>query len=100
MENALTYLPVVETDRDRLFALHKVSLGPDIEQLFGWQEDYQKQLFNQQFTVNHGDWILLDQLRVGMVSYQIHPDCLYLERIEIYPEFQRQGYGSSTQRPK
>ena len=94
MENALTYLPIVETDRDRLFDLHKVSLGPHIEQLFGWQDDYQRQLFNQQFTAQHGDWILLDQRRLGMVSYQIHSNYLYLERIEIYPESQRQGYGS------
>ncbi|MGD1931064.1 MAG: hypothetical protein ACFB12_19360 [Leptolyngbyaceae cyanobacterium] len=74
MENTLTYLPVVETDRDRLFDLHKVSLGPDVEKLFGWEDDRQRRLFNQQFTSKNCYWICTNQFRLGVVSYQIYPD--------------------------
>ena len=96
MENTLTYLPVVETDRDRLFDLHKVSLGPDVEKLFGWEDDRQRRLFNQQFTSKNCYWICTNQFRLGVVSYQIYPDHWYLERIAIYPGLQRQGYGSQV----
>ncbi|NEQ48066.1 MAG: GNAT family N-acetyltransferase [Leptolyngbya sp. SIOISBB] len=94
MDRIFTYLPVVKADRDHLFELHRVSLGPYVDQLFGWEEELQRHLFDQKFTVDHCYWIVVDQLRVGAVSYQIHPERFYLEKIEIYPEFQRQGYGS------
>ena len=94
MDISLTYLPVVEADRDWLFALHRVFLGPYIEQIFGWEEERQRRLFNQKFIPGNGSWIFTDQIRVGVVSYQIYPEYFYLEKIEIYPELQRQGYGS------
>lgn len=96
MGTSLTYLPVIETDCDRLFDLHKVSLGPYIEQIFGWEEERQRQLFNQNFILENGYWIFADQIRVGVVSYQIYPEHFYLEKIEIYPELQGQGYGSQV----
>ncbi|MEL6401988.1 MAG: GNAT family N-acetyltransferase, partial [Cyanobacteria bacterium J06626_4] len=96
MGTSLTYLPVVETDCDRLFDLHKVSLGPYVEQIFGWEDNRQRQLFNQNFIPENGHWICTDQIRVGVVIYKIYPERFYLEKIEIYPEFQRQGYGSQV----
>ena len=94
MGNVLTYSPVIKSDYDLLFDLHKASLGPYIDQIFGWEENLQRQYFSQQFDMSQYDWIWIDQFRIGAVSYRIHPDRLHLERIEIYPAFQRQGYGS------
>lgn len=66
-----------------------------IEPIWGWHEDWQAEYFRRKFDpVNR--WIIqVDQTDVGVLVLEERPDELYLSLIEILPEHQNQGIGSS-----
>ncbi|MBE7385568.1 MAG: GNAT family N-acetyltransferase [Leptolyngbya sp. SIO1E4] len=90
------YRQATEQDREALFELHKLALGPYIDQIFGWNEAVQKQFFNDRFDANKLQWIVGNGLRVGVIAYQERDTGFYLESLEIYPAYQGKGYGSAA----
>ncbi len=85
-----------ETDREIIFHLHKQALGPYVDQIFGWDDSEQEEMFNQKFDPLANKWIVVDGVQVGIVRYRDNGDHFYIDIIEIYPKYQGQGYGSTV----
>ena len=84
------------TDREIIFHLHKEALGPYVDQIFGWDDSEQEELFNQKFDPSANKWIVVDGVQVGIVRYRDNDDHFYIDIIEICPKYQGQGYGSTV----
>lgn len=92
----MKFAQVDATDREIIFHLHKQALGPYVDQIFGWDDSEQEEIFNQKFDPRANKWIVVDGVKVGIVRYRDNGDHFYIDIIEIYPKYQEQGYGSTV----
>lgn len=76
--------------------MHKQALGPYVDQIFGWDDSEQEEIFNQKFDPAANKWIVVDGVKVGIVKYRDNGDHSYIDNIEIYPEYQGKGFGSTV----
>ena len=68
-----------------LYDLHKRSLGPYVEQLYGWKEAVQIKRFDEWFNPKRCHLILLKDEKIGMISYIENSENIQIFRIEIEP---------------
>ncbi|MCP4540390.1 MAG: GNAT family N-acetyltransferase [Chloroflexi bacterium] len=92
----MKFVQVNETDKARLFDLHKQALGSYVDQIYGWDDSEQEEFFNQKFDTSANKWIIVDRAKVGVIKYRDNGDHFYIDNIEIYPEHQGKGFGSAA----
>ena len=85
-------------DFDRLFALHKVALGPYVERTWGWDEEFQLRMFRESFDPAAVDVVSVDGEFAGCLSVEYHDDHVFLDYVALLPAFQAQGVGSALVR--
>ena len=86
--------PTTDRDYDWLFELKRVSMMEYVEKIFGWDESVQSELFGRNFQPEAISIVTVDGCDAGMVETEETPTHLFLKRIEILPEFQKQGIGT------
>ena len=66
-----------------------------IERIYGWDESTQKKYFEDGFHPEDTRIIQFKGQDIGMVELRHRQNDYFLARIEILPEFQKQGIGST-----
>lgn len=79
-----------------LYTLHRDTLGPYVDQIWGWDEEWQRWHYEENYHPKYMQIIQVDGRDVGMVSIAEYEDYFNLRQIEILPEFQRRGLGSAV----
>jgi len=92
----MEFVRAVETDRETIFGLHNQALGPYVDQIFGWDDSQKEKIFSKKFDPSANKWIIVDGAKVGVIKYRDKGDYFYIDKIEIYPEYQGKGYGSTA----
>ena len=99
MKNASTpslqVRPVTNEDRDWLFSLHEQAHRELVERAYGpWEEEQQRGFFDP--VVNDHDVFILSDghQNVGAVYIGERDGDVWLELVEVLPDFQRRGYGT------
>ena len=87
---------VSNADKEFLFELHRLALGPYIALTWGWDEDWQRGHFDRAFPTANWKLLFVDECRAGAVRTSDTDRELYLEDILILPGFQRRGLGSAV----
>ncbi len=86
-------------DREFLFELHKASMGPYVEELFGpWDDAVQWEFFDRWFRPANTFIIRVGGEEVGVVAFEDRVDEVYVTRIEVHPDRQNQGIGTVVMR--
>lgn len=86
-------------DHDLIYALKTASVRPYVENIWGWDEDYQRNDFDSDFAaIKQFNVIETDGRFVGFVQY--YCKSLYYEVVEIHllPEYRGNGIGSDILR--
>ena len=91
-------MPAEADDMEWLFSLHKAAMGPLVEKTHGWNEDYQRQKFQERPARVKDHIVWRGDTRVGMVSCRDENDAVRVLRIEIHPRYQMQGIGTRVMR--
>ncbi len=86
--------PATPADRDFLYALHRATIRPYVEAIWGWDEAWQQARFNRRFDPAKSQIVVVAGLDVGVVAVEESEAGLILALIEIAPDFQCQGIGS------
>ena len=81
-------------DRDFLFALHRSSMRPYVDATWGWDDDEQARMFDQNFDPAGQQIVQLDGVDAGMLAVEETDEEICLAVIEIHPRFQRRGLGT------
>ena len=83
-------------DEPYLWHLHKATMQPLVEQVWGWDDHVQRDFFRA--YIDRGDLSLIvsDGRVVGALQYHDEPDHDFLSQIEIAPEHQGNGFGSAV----
>lgn len=78
-----------------LFALHRAAMREYIDPIWGWHEDWQAEYFLRKFDPTNRKIIVVDGEDAGSVVLENRPGILYLSLIELMPQFQGRGIGTS-----
>jgi ribosomal protein S18 acetylase RimI-like enzyme len=65
-----------------------------IEEIWGWDEDWQRQRFREEFAESETTAVLSAGQTVGYVQVVVEADQLLLRNIALHPDAQGQGLGA------
>jgi ribosomal protein S18 acetylase RimI-like enzyme len=87
--------PATEEDKEFLHVLHRLAYKKVVIQQFGaWDEEWQRQYFEKKWPQAHYQIIEQAGRRIGVwVTHQ--KDHIFLNEIQLLPDFQGQGIGST-----
>jgi ribosomal protein S18 acetylase RimI-like enzyme len=90
--------PAIAADRDFLFELHRATMRPYIEPIFGWDDTKQGKLFDESFSPAECQVIQIDGEDAGVLEVAETPEEIWLTLIEIDPRWQGAGVGTAVAR--
>lgn len=93
MNSSLKIVPMINSDLEEAFIFYKVSLEDVIAKTFGWNEEFQRSRFFNQYQLNWFYWIKTDSQRVGYICFWQSDLEIHVSLIIIVPEKQRHSYG-------
>ncbi len=92
----MTLRPASPDDHDALFALHVELFRSHIEQIWGWDDDWQLNNFKKEWAEVRTEILSHDGERLGYIQTRQEPDHLYVLNLALYPRFQSLGFGSAS----
>lgn len=91
--------PATAADYDYLYQLHRNTIRPYVEATWGWDEEEQQELWQNHFDPTGRQIIQLliadTPTDIGTLELSYNVDNWYLDLIEIAPEYQNQGIGTT-----
>lgn len=82
-------------DYEFLWNLHKATMKSYVEETWGWNEQFQKEYFNNQFETKNIQLIVVDDSKIGAIEIQDTEKELFIATFKIAPDFQNKGIGST-----
>jgi hypothetical protein len=92
---AIRLRPATADDLQFFFALHKQSLGPYVDQIWGWDDDAQRAYLERTIAPDDTQVIVVHGVDVRRLNVEDHGDEVFIGLIEITPDYQ----GLSALRP-
>ena len=86
--------PALESDYPFLWELHARTFRDYVDQLWGWDDEFQLQRFREKFDPANRSIIQVGGDAVGAVETHAKADFLFLAYIAIDPAHQRNGIGT------
>ncbi len=92
--------PASEADDEFIYQLNRQALGDVIEATWGpWDDDVQREFHRRSVDAARFEIVLLDSERVGAFAAELRDDgVFYVGRIEVAPDLQNRGIGTSLMR--
>lgn len=88
--------PATDADRKFLYRLHCKTIRRVIEATWGWDEEWQRQDFGRRFNSYDVSIIELDGQARGGLLLEWLPDSLYIHEVQVLPEYQGRGIGTTV----
>ena len=83
------------SDSEFVFTVKKAAFREYVEQVWGWDDNYQRELHNRRFAAQDVCIIQFRGTDVGFLSTSSTPDTLKVNQLFILPEYQGKGIGSA-----
>lgn len=81
-------------DLEFIFELHKATLGPYVDQVWGWDDDDQRAYLDRTIDIATTQIIVVDGVDTGRLNLADQDGDVYIGLIEVDTDFQRQGIGT------
>lgn len=81
-------------DYEFLYLLNKITMKKYVEKIWGWEDDAQQKIFRDKFSTKKHKIIIQNNIDIGNISVSIDNEEMFIEIIEIMPEYQNKGIGS------
>jgi ribosomal protein S18 acetylase RimI-like enzyme len=88
--------PATTADYDFLYQLHRATIRPAVAAMWGWDEAWQQAYFAQKFDPAQRQIIAVEGQDVGVVAIEERDEEIYLALIEVAPEQQNRGLGTTV----
>lgn len=85
----------MDSDEADLFEIHRAVFRSHIEQIWGWNEDWQRNNFATERASSTTSVIRIDARIVGYLQCRDEGNRIYVRNIALLPEFQGQGIGTA-----
>ena len=70
-------------------------MQPYVERVWGWDEEYQERRFRQGYDHTETQVVLVDGRAVGLLRVSERESAVFIDQVEIVPDYQGQGIGTS-----
>ena len=90
--------PATGADCERLYRIHREGMRPYVEQVWGWDEDCQRDRFRRDFDPGATQVVLADGREIGFVRSEEREGIVVLTQVFVIPEYRGQGVGSALVR--
>ena len=95
MEAKWALRPAQAEDHDFLFKLNETTMREHAERVWGWDHEEQVAFFANRFQPERWQVIQVERQDIGVLIVNEDDDQIYLAEIQILPEWQGRGIGSS-----
>jgi ribosomal protein S18 acetylase RimI-like enzyme len=85
-----------QSDQDAIFALHEKVFRPHIEQIWGWDDAWQKNHFQTSWQDVQTEIFRENGALMGYVQSYQEPEYYYVKNFAVEPQVQGQGIGSTV----
>ena len=86
------------TDSEFVFAVKKAAFREYVEQIWGWDDIYQRDLHNRRFASQNLRIIQFRGTDIGFLSTSNTSDTFKVDQLYILPEYQGRGIGAACMR--
>ncbi len=83
------------TDSEFVFAVKKAAFREYVEQIWGWDDTYQRELHNRRFDSQDIRIIQFHGSDIGFLSTRKTPDTFKVDQLYILPGYQGKGIGTA-----
>ena len=83
------------SDSEFVFTVKKAAFRAYVEQVWGWNDSYQRELHNRRFAAQDISVIQFREVDVGFLAIASTSDALKVNQLFILPEYQGRGIGSA-----
>lgn len=83
-----------KADFEFIFDLHKRTLGPYVDLVWGWDDEVQRAYLERTLDLDSTEIIVVDGADVGRLNIEHRDGELFLGLIEITPDHQGRGIGA------
>lgn len=90
----ISFRQITKYDYNFLWQLNKGLFKDYVTQIWGWDEDWQRDNFNKKFGLKNGEIIVFEKNDIGFLWIVENPNFIFLRSILILPEYQNKGIGS------
>ncbi|MGN7778749.1 GNAT family N-acetyltransferase [Mycolicibacterium sp. 22603] len=94
----LTFRASTADDLEFFFQLHKATLGPYVDQVWGWDDDVQRAYLFRTIDFAAAQVIAVDGADAGRLDLRDRDGDVYVGLIEVAPGFQGRGIGTRVLR--
>ena len=98
MTDTMKLRKACQDDKEFVYQVKRAAMREYIEQTWGWDEHFQRELHERRFESQEFQVVSVDGLDVGIMSVALESDCVFLNQIYILPEHQGQGIGRKCMR--
>src|SRR5262245_24685322 len=95
MIQSIGYRPAIENDINFLYALHVATMKEYVDRTWGWNDAFQESIFRESYVPGDIQIIIYDDRDIGMLSVEEGEEDMFLRVIEIHPEYQDRGIGTT-----
>lgn len=92
--HGLILRPATQEDEEFCYLVLKTTMRGYVDQIWGWDEAWQRTYFASKFDPAQNQVIVLDGIDVGVFSVEEREDELFISRLYILPAYQRRGIGT------
>lgn len=82
-------------DKSIIYQIKKSSIRPYVEKIWGWDEEYQLEDFENSFCLEDVKKIMVEKTLVGFVEILDSEEAINISEIHIIPSYQGLGIGGS-----
>jgi len=82
-------------DSEFAYQTKKATLGEYVEEVWGWDEDEQREIHGKRFASQDVHVIQVSDVDIGILTVVRQPDCVRVNQIFILPEHQGEGIGAA-----
>lgn len=90
----ITFRAADVEDFEFIFELHKATLGPYVNQVWGWDDEDQRAYLGRTLDIAATQVIVVDGVDAGRLNLAHQEGDVYVGLIEVAAGFQRRGIGS------
>ncbi len=85
---------IKNSDYELLFKVVKEGLYSYVNEVFGWDDQFQHSRLKQDYQFEWFHWVYCRGENVGMVCYKRYNNAMHVHLLVIFPKYQGQGFGS------
>ncbi len=83
-----------ENESETIFEIKKGSIKPYVQQMFGWNDDWQRQFVIENYKPQSIEFIVVEDKAVGILEINENENEIFLKNILIINAYQCKGIGS------